>query len=171
MTSAEIAAGLSPDPEDEIVQVELDEAQEAPPRARADHRHRRLRRRHRRRLRVRPAPDRGLRRRLGRRADAVLGMDRRARRSRVSSTSRPTGRRSLPRSRALVLRATRVTLASSALSSVAPGGAAVGMATSFAMLRAWGFRAAGRARRCRAERLEPVRDPRLPDPRRRRPRR
>lgn len=36
-------------------------------------------------------------------------------------------------------RATRVTLASTALSSVAPGGAAVGMATSFAMLRAWGF--------------------------------
>ncbi len=37
------------------------------------------------------------------------------------------------------LHATRVTLASSALSSVAPGGAAVGMATSFAMLRVWGF--------------------------------
>jgi putative heme transporter len=37
------------------------------------------------------------------------------------------------------LRATRVTLASSALSAVAPGGAAVGMATSFAMLRVWGF--------------------------------
>ncbi len=37
------------------------------------------------------------------------------------------------------IRASRVTLASSALSSVAPGGAAVGMATSFAMLRAWGF--------------------------------
>jgi uncharacterized membrane protein YbhN (UPF0104 family) len=37
------------------------------------------------------------------------------------------------------LQAARVTLASSALSMVAPGGAAVGMATSFAMLRAWGF--------------------------------
>jgi putative heme transporter len=37
-------------------------------------------------------------------------------------------------------RATRLTLASTALSMVAPGGAAVGMATSFAMLRAWGFR-------------------------------
>ena len=36
--------------------------------------------------------------------------------------------------------ATRLTLASTALSTVAPGGAAVGMATSFAMLRAWGFR-------------------------------
>jgi uncharacterized protein (TIRG00374 family) len=35
--------------------------------------------------------------------------------------------------------AARVTLASTALSMVAPGGAAVGMATSFAMLRAWGF--------------------------------
>jgi putative heme transporter len=34
---------------------------------------------------------------------------------------------------------TRVTLASTALSSVAPGGAAVGMASSFAMLKAWGF--------------------------------
>jgi len=38
------------------------------------------------------------------------------------------------------LHASRVTLASTALSTVAPGGAAVGMATSFAMLRAWGFR-------------------------------
>jgi uncharacterized protein (TIRG00374 family) len=37
------------------------------------------------------------------------------------------------------LRASRATLASSALSAIAPGGAAVGMATSFAMLRAWGF--------------------------------
>jgi uncharacterized protein (TIRG00374 family) len=36
-------------------------------------------------------------------------------------------------------RAARVTLASTALSAVAPGGAAVGMATSFAMLRAWGY--------------------------------
>jgi uncharacterized protein (TIRG00374 family) len=36
--------------------------------------------------------------------------------------------------------ATRLTLASTALTMVAPGGAAVGMATSFAMLRAWGFR-------------------------------
>jgi putative heme transporter len=35
--------------------------------------------------------------------------------------------------------ASRVTLASTALSAVAPGGAAVGMATTFAMLRAWGF--------------------------------
>lgn len=38
------------------------------------------------------------------------------------------------------LHATRVTLASTALSMVAPGGAAVGMASSFAMLKAWGFR-------------------------------
>src|SRR5579862_7552474 len=36
--------------------------------------------------------------------------------------------------------ATRVTLASTALSMVAPGGAAVGVATSFAMLRGWGLR-------------------------------
>jgi uncharacterized membrane protein YbhN (UPF0104 family) len=39
--------------------------------------------------------------------------------------------------------ATRVTLASTALSMVAPGGAAVGVATSFGMLKGWGFR--GRA--------------------------
>jgi uncharacterized protein (TIRG00374 family) len=38
------------------------------------------------------------------------------------------------------LHATRVTLASAALALVAPGGAAVGIATSFAMLKAWGFR-------------------------------
>ncbi len=37
------------------------------------------------------------------------------------------------------LHGTRMTLASTALSTVAPGGAAVGMATSFAMLKAWGF--------------------------------
>lgn len=36
--------------------------------------------------------------------------------------------------------ATRLTLASTALSMVAPGGAAVGMASSVGMLRAWGFR-------------------------------
>jgi uncharacterized membrane protein YbhN (UPF0104 family) len=39
------------------------------------------------------------------------------------------------------LHATRVTLTSTALSMVAPGGAAVGVATSFAMLKARGFRA------------------------------
>jgi uncharacterized membrane protein YbhN (UPF0104 family) len=38
------------------------------------------------------------------------------------------------------LHALRVTLASTALSMVAPGGAAVGMATSFAMLRRWGLK-------------------------------
>ena len=38
------------------------------------------------------------------------------------------------------LHATRVTLASTAMSMVAPGGAAVGMASSFAMLKAWGFK-------------------------------
>jgi uncharacterized membrane protein YbhN (UPF0104 family) len=37
------------------------------------------------------------------------------------------------------LHGTRVTLASTALSTVAPGGPAVGMATSFTMLKAWGF--------------------------------
>ena len=37
------------------------------------------------------------------------------------------------------LHGTRVTLASTALSTVAPGGPALGMATSFGMLKAWGF--------------------------------
>ena len=37
------------------------------------------------------------------------------------------------------LHGTRVTLASTALSVIAPGGPAAGMATSFAMLKAWGF--------------------------------
>ena len=37
------------------------------------------------------------------------------------------------------LHSTRVTLASTAVTMVAPGGAAPGMATSFSMLRAWGF--------------------------------
>jgi putative heme transporter len=37
------------------------------------------------------------------------------------------------------LHGTRVTLASTALSVVAPGGPAAGMATSFAMLKAWGY--------------------------------
>jgi uncharacterized protein (TIRG00374 family) len=36
-------------------------------------------------------------------------------------------------------RSERLTLASTALSTVVPGGAAVGMASSFAMLKAWGF--------------------------------
>jgi uncharacterized protein (TIRG00374 family) len=38
------------------------------------------------------------------------------------------------------LHATRMSLASTAMSMVAPGGAAVGMASSFAMLKAWGFK-------------------------------
>jgi uncharacterized protein (TIRG00374 family) len=38
------------------------------------------------------------------------------------------------------LHGTRMTLASTALSLTAPGGAAVGVATSFAMLKGWGFR-------------------------------
>lgn len=37
------------------------------------------------------------------------------------------------------LQGSRVTLASTAISSVAPGGAPAGMATSFAMLKTWGF--------------------------------
>ena len=65
--------------------------------------------------------------------------------------------------------ASRVTLASTALSVIAPGGAAAGMATTVAMLRARLQRPPRRARRRRHERLEPVGDPRLPDPRRRGP--
>ena len=37
------------------------------------------------------------------------------------------------------MRATRVTLASTAVSVVAPGGGAAGMAASFGMLKAWGY--------------------------------
>ena len=63
---------------------------------------------------------------------------------------------------------TVLTLASTASTYVAPGGAAVGMAASYAMLRGWHFRRPadrprGHAHRC----LEPVRDARVPD---RRPR-
>ena len=62
-----------------------------------------------------------------------------------------------------------LTLASTASTYVAPGGAAVGMATSFAMLRGVGVRGAARDDRGRGHRhLEPVRDARLPDRRARR---
>ena len=56
-----------------------------------------------------------------------------------------------------------VTQASTASTYIAPGGAAVGMALSYGMLRGWGF--AGlerRARRCGHGRVEPVRAARLP---------
>ena len=66
--------------------------------------------------------------------------------------------------------ASRVTLASTALSVIAPGGAAVGMATTVAMLRARGFsgRPVGLAVVVMSV-YRPVGDPRLPDPRRRGP--
>ena len=62
-----------------------------------------------------------------------------------------------------------LTLASTASTYIAPGGAAVGMAASFAMLRGVGIRGAARHDRRRGHRhLEPVRDARLPDHRARR---
>jgi uncharacterized protein (TIRG00374 family) len=140
MTSAEIQAGLSPEPEDEIVQVELDEAHK--------------KRRH------------GRARIIGIAVSVIViagvfafALPRIANYGEVwdvvqtlswqwlvvlaiatllnLSTYGPPLMAALPG--LSYLRASRVTLASSALSSVAPGGAAVGMAMSFAMLRAWGF--------------------------------
>ena len=59
-----------------------------------------------------------------------------------------------------------VTQASTASTYVAPGGVAVGMALSFAMLRAWGFVSAAVGPRRRADgRLEPAGHAGLPDPR------
>ncbi len=136
----ELAAGLSPDPEDELVQVELDEAHQ--------------KRRH------------GRARIIGIVASVVViagvfvfALPRIANYGDVWDVVQALSWQWLvtlalatllnlvtygpPLIAALpglaYLRASRVTLASSALSSVAPGGAAVGMATSFAMLRAWGF--------------------------------
>ena len=140
MTSTEIEAGLSPDPEDELVQVELDEA----------HRKRRT----------------GRARIIATVASVLIiggvfafALPRIANYGEVWKvvqtlswqwllvlalatflnlvTYAPPLVAALPGLR--YLHAARVTLASSALSMVAPGGAAVGMATSFAMLKAWGF--------------------------------
>ncbi len=140
MTSAEIAAGLSPDPEDELVQVELDEA----------HGKRRQ----------------GWGRIIGIGVsvvviagvfffvlpkiadygevwDVVQTLSWQWLVALVIATLLNLATYGPPLMAALpglsYLQASRVTLASTALSSVAPGGAAVGMATSFAMLRAWGF--------------------------------
>ncbi|HEX4525452.1 MAG TPA: lysylphosphatidylglycerol synthase transmembrane domain-containing protein [Gaiellaceae bacterium] len=140
MSSSKIVAGLSPNPEDEIVQVELDEA-------------RRKRRKGRARI-------------IGAVASVLIiggvfafALPRIANYGDVWNVVQTLSWQWLvvlalatilnlatygpPMMAALpglsYLRATRVTLASSALSMVAPGGAAVGMATSFAMLRAWGF--------------------------------
>jgi putative heme transporter len=140
MTSVEIAAGLSPEPEDELVQVELEEA----------HRKRR----------------KGRARIVGIVVSVlviggvfVFALPRIADYGAVWDVVQTLSWQWLvvlvvaallnlvtygpPLVAALpglsYLHASRATLASSALSSVAPGGAAVGMATSFAMLRAWGF--------------------------------
>ena len=140
MTSSEIEAGLSADPEDELVQVELDDAK---------------RKRRTGRARV-----------IGGIASVLIiggvfafALPRIANYGEVwdvvqtlswewlavlalatvlnLATYAPPLVAALPGLR--YLHAARVTLASTALSMVAPGGAAVGMATSFAMLRAWGF--------------------------------
>ena len=140
MTSTEIEAGLSADPEDELVQVELDNA----------HKKRRT----------------GRARIIATVASVLIiggvfafALPRIANYGEVwdvvqtlswqwlvalalatvlnLATYAPPLVAALPGLR--YLHASRVTLASTALSTVAPGGAAVGMATSFAMLRAWGF--------------------------------
>jgi uncharacterized protein (TIRG00374 family) len=140
VTSTEIEAGLSPDPEDELVRVELDNA----------HKKRRT----------------GRTRIIAIVASVLIiggvfafALPRIANYGEVwdvvqtltwewlvvlvlatvlnLATYAPPLMAALPGLR--YLHASRVTLASSALSMVAPGGAAVGMATSFAMLRAWGF--------------------------------
>ena len=140
MSSSEIEAGLSSEPEDELVQVELDEAQ-------------RKRRTGRRRI-------------FGAVASVLViggvfafALPRIANYGDVwdvvqtlswqwvvvlalatilnLATYAPPLVAALPG--LSYLHAARVTVASTALSMVAPGGAAVGMATSFGMLRAWGF--------------------------------
>ncbi len=65
-----------------------------------------------------------------------------------------------------------VTQSSTALTVIAPGGPAVGMAMSFGMLRRLGLQVERRHARGRGDRrLEPVRDPRLPCDRARAPHR
>jgi putative heme transporter len=140
VTSSEIEAGLSPDPEDELVQVELDNAQKK-------------RRTGRGRIIATVASV------LIIAGVFAFALPRIANYGEVWDvvktlswewllvlalatllnllTYAPPLMAALPGLR--YLHAARVTLASSALSMVAPGGAAVGMATSFAMLRAWGF--------------------------------
>ena len=139
MASSEIKAGLAPDPEDELVQVELDDA-------------RRKRRTGRARIiaiavsvivigavfvfALPRIADYGdvwdVVQTLSWQWLVALGLA-------ISSTSPPTGRRSSLRCRASrTFGHARHARLDRAL-GVAPGGAAVGMATSFAMLRAWGF--------------------------------
>lgn len=62
-----------------------------------------------------------------------------ARRKRRTGRARIVGTAALPGLSYFARRASRVTLASTALSVIAPGGAAAGMATTVAMLRACGF--------------------------------
>lgn len=62
-----------------------------------------------------------------------------ARRKRRTGRARIVGTAALPGLSYFARRASRVTLASTALSVIAPGGAAAGMATTGAMLRACGF--------------------------------
>lgn len=140
MSSSEIDAGLSPDPEDELVQVELDEA-------------------HRKRRKGRMRIIGGVVSVLVIGGVFAFALPKIANYGDVwdvvqtlswqwlvvlalatvlnLATYAPPLVAALPG--LSYLHASRVTLASTALSMVAPGGAAVGMATSFAMLRAWGF--------------------------------
>lgn len=140
MSSSEIEAGLSPDPEDELVQVQLDEAQ---------------RKRRQGRMRIIGGVVSVLViggvfafalpkiANYGDVWDVVQTLSWQWLVVLALATILNLATYAPPLVAALpglsYLHGSRVTLASSALSMVAPGGAAVGMATSFAMLRAWGF--------------------------------
>jgi uncharacterized protein (TIRG00374 family) len=140
MTSVEITAGLSPDPEDELVQVELDEA----------HKKRRHGRGRIIGIAVSVVVIAGVFAfalpkiaNYGEVWDVVQTLSWQWIAVLVIATLLNIATYGPPLMAALpgisYMHASRATLASSALSSVAPGGAAVGMATTFAMLRAWGF--------------------------------
>ena len=125
---------------------------------------RRRRRDRRRHVRRRAAEDRGLPRRLGRRHARSRGSGSCVLAAATAlnlATFAPPWMVTLPGLR--FRQALAMTQASTALSIVAPGGAAIGMAGSWGMLRAWGFRSARRDAGDHADRrLEPAREPRLP---------
>ena len=174
MSSAEIEAGLAAEPEDELVQVEIDGAKRKKKTGKGRiiaHRH--LRDRDRGRVRVRAAEDRRLRGRLGSGQGRSRGSGSSPCSARFSSTPPPTAHRGWPRCRGSPTCTRRgCRLRPLRMSMVAPGGAAVGMASSFAMLKAWGFkgRPVGLAVVVTGIWNQLI-DPRPADPRVRRPRR
>ena len=141
MSSAEIEAGLSPEPEDELVQAELEETQKKKKTGKG---------------RIIAMVVSGLviaavfafaLPKIANYGDVwavVKGMEIQWIVALVVAVLLNTATYGPPWMAALpgisYWQATRVTLASTALSTVAPGGAAVGMASSFGMLRTWGFK-------------------------------